>query len=286
MSKVPCAGCGKPVYRGPRSRPSPICHECRKRDRQRTCEACGKQYDPGNSNRKYCSKKCSGRETRIGTCRLCGEPFVILARDRLTFCSRKCSYEWLALDKATRPEVKPEPVAPKFCRVRFPACAFCGSVFCSHGRNRKYCSTECANGAKRQHDARRRQSLGRPKAHTTKVCTECRSTFEAKSSTAKYCSNRCRKRGRGYSHHSRARKFGAVRESFGVTEIYARDNWTCGICGERVDPESQWPDQMCPSLDHIIPLSMGGSHVRDNVRCAHWLCNSLRGVTDIDFLVA
>lgn len=285
MSKAPCAGCGKPVYRGPRSLPQPTCRDCRRRNRQRICEACGKQYDQGSNKRKYCSMRCAGRETKLGTCRLCNASFAILARDRTTFCSRKCSYEWLALDKATRPKVKPKPVPPKLCRVRFPTCTSCGSVFCSHlGRPRKYCSTECARSAKRQHDALRMERLRRPKARV--VCAECKETFEAKSRKAKYCSNRCRKHARGDGHQSRARKFGVKREPFGVAEIYERDNWTCGICGDHVDPERKWPDQMCPSLDHIVPLSMGGSHTRDNARCAHWLCNSLRGVTDIDFMVA
>ena len=43
---------------------------------------------------------------------------------------------------------------------------------------------------------------------------------------------------------------------------------------------------LCASLDHVVPLSLGGGHTRDNVQCAHWLCNSLRGADDIDFMVA
>jgi 5-methylcytosine-specific restriction endonuclease McrA len=31
-----------------------------------------------------------------------------------------------------------------------------------------------------------------------------------------------------------------------------------------------------PSLDHIVPLSCGGTHTRDNVRCSHLRCNLLR----------
>ncbi|WP_158070491.1 HNH endonuclease [Streptomyces luteocolor] len=30
---------------------------------------------------------------------------------------------------------------------------------------------------------------------------------------------------------------------------------------------------MSPSLDHVIPLSRGGSHRRDNVQLAHLRCN-------------
>lgn len=31
------------------------------------------------------------------------------------------------------------------------------------------------------------------------------------------------------------------------------------------------------TLDHIIPLSKGGSHTADNLQCAHFMCNSKKG---------
>lgn len=65
--------------------------------------------------------------------------------------------------------------------------------------------------------------------------------------------------------------------------VYERDNWTCYLCGDAVDPAAKWPDQMCHSLDHVIPLSKGGPHSEPNVRLAHWLCNALRGASDLDF---
>lgn len=287
---VLCAGgCGKYIWRGRGSLAQPMCQDCRRRKRQRTCEACEKQYDPGRHGKsKYCSKECARiRNTKLGTCRLCGASFVILARDRLIFCSRKCSDEWLTLDRLTRPKVKPPSRPPISCRVRFPACKFCGVVFCAHvGRSYTYCSDGCMAKAAKRRDALRADRKLKGPFSISKVCTECQTTFEARSSLAKYCSNRCRKRGRGDGHQSRARHFGVVRESFGVTEIYERDGWTCGICGDPVDADCKWPERMCPSLDHIVPLSAGGSHTRDNVRCAHWLCNTLRGVTDINFMVA
>jgi hypothetical protein len=35
---------------------------------------------------------------------------------------------------------------------------------------------------------------------------------------------------------------------------------------------------MCPSLDHVVPVSASGtSHTRANVRLAHLVCNTKRG---------
>lgn len=49
-----------------------------------------------------------------------------------------------------------------------------------------------------------------------------------------------------------------------------RDGWRCAICGGQVTREN-W------SIDHVIPLSKGGSHTYANVVLAHALCNARRG---------
>lgn len=62
-------------------------------------------------------------------------------------------------------------------------------------------------------------------------------------------------------------------EKFDYREIYDRDGWVCGICSEPVDPDLAWPDPLSVSLDHVIPVSRGGRHVRENAQCAHLTCN-------------
>ena len=52
--------------------------------------------------------------------------------------------------------------------------------------------------------------------------------------------------------------------------IAERDRWTCHICHKRVTRKN-W------SLDHLNPLSKGGSHTPENVALAHRRCNSKRG---------
>lgn len=72
----------------------------------------------------------------------------------------------------------------------------------------------------------------------------------------------------------RAAKVAAPTERFLVGEIFERDMWVCQICQEQVDPSLSWPDRRSPSLDHIVPLSKGGAHVRSNVQLAHYGCNA------------
>jgi 5-methylcytosine-specific restriction endonuclease McrA len=61
-----------------------------------------------------------------------------------------------------------------------------------------------------------------------------------------------------------------------ISAIYQRDNWVCQICGKRVNPNNKYPHPLSPSLDHIIPLSIGGTHEPRNVQLAHFRCNSLK----------
>lgn len=69
---------------------------------------------------------------------------------------------------------------------------------------------------------------------------------------------------------------GADSESFNPTEIYERDRWTCGICRKRINRKLRYPDPMCASLDHVVPLSEGGPHTRANTRASHLRCNITR----------
>lgn len=66
-------------------------------------------------------------------------------------------------------------------------------------------------------------------------------------------------------------------EEINVREVADAFGWICQLCGEPIDPEikhRQWDaEPMGLSLDHIVPLSRGGLHVRTNVQPAHHLCN-------------
>jgi 5-methylcytosine-specific restriction endonuclease McrA len=57
-----------------------------------------------------------------------------------------------------------------------------------------------------------------------------------------------------------------------------RENSICWLCGAVVDKAIKWPDPLSPSVDHLVPLSMGGSLTDPrNVRLAHLRCNSSKG---------
>ncbi|MFG1963669.1 HNH endonuclease [Nonomuraea sp. NPDC049028] len=52
---------------------------------------------------------------------------------------------------------------------------------------------------------------------------------------------------------------------------------TCHICQKPIDMTLAWPDKMSWSMDHLVPLSLGGKNVFENVASSHLSCNSRRG---------
>lgn len=61
------------------------------------------------------------------------------------------------------------------------------------------------------------------------------------------------------------------------TEVFDRDGWLCHLCGELIDRTATRTDWMRVTLDHVIPLSKGGTHTYDNVRASHYRCNMAKG---------
>jgi 5-methylcytosine-specific restriction endonuclease McrA len=61
-------------------------------------------------------------------------------------------------------------------------------------------------------------------------------------------------------------------------QLALRDGAYCGLCAQRVDMslsrvvDSKW----CPSVDHVIPRALGGSHEADNLQLAHLYCNQVK----------
>jgi 5-methylcytosine-specific restriction endonuclease McrA len=59
--------------------------------------------------------------------------------------------------------------------------------------------------------------------------------------------------------------------------LFALCNWMCGVCGKPIDRSLRYPNPMCATVDHIIPLASGGSHTWDNVQASHKYCNEIKG---------
>lgn len=59
--------------------------------------------------------------------------------------------------------------------------------------------------------------------------------------------------------------------------VFERDSWTCHICGLPVDRALNGQHPMGPTLDHMVPLKLGGAHSYENISLAHRSCNTRKG---------
>jgi 5-methylcytosine-specific restriction endonuclease McrA len=113
----------------------------------------------------------------------------------------------------------------------------------------------------------------------------CRVNPQSKTLT-KYCSKECKKtlteqvkkeEKARTSQTRRARKKSVISEPIWRKKVFERDNYKCYICGCKVYLHKQLTfAKDKATLDHIIPLSKGGSHTYGNIKTACGLCNSYK----------
>lgn len=73
----------------------------------------------------------------------------------------------------------------------------------------------------------------------------------------------------------------ATVEEFDPREVFERDGWICGVCGDLVDPSLKYPDPRSKSLDHVVPIARGGTHSSENAQLAHLRCNILKSDREV-----
>lgn len=75
----------------------------------------------------------------------------------------------------------------------------------------------------------------------------------------------------------RALTKGCSAENVDPLKVFERDNWRCRLCNIKTPKALRGTYQdNAPELDHIIPLSLGGSHTYVNTQCACRRCNGLK----------
>jgi 5-methylcytosine-specific restriction endonuclease McrA len=78
----------------------------------------------------------------------------------------------------------------------------------------------------------------------------------------------------------RLAKNGKVDYSITLEKLYQRDKGICHICRQKVDMNANPNSDMYGSIDHMKPISKGGSHVWNNVKLAHRCCNNIKSNSD------
>lgn len=241
------------------------------------CEYCGKKFVSHNKGRRFCSKKCNVISIRIKKgipcnpnvepyhkiCAECGAEFDTF-RENVITCSTECSKkrrnrvqrgknkpahsrdEWVAIRKAEaenrqRIKAKEKEQYQKEHTVE-RVCEICGGHFyCLDVENKKTCSRECSKELAKMNNRRRDKRV--PKERRI--------------------------------------------DRISLKRLYERDKGVCYICGKKCDWNDwrtsetghQYPGYSYPTVEHVIPVSLGGLESWGNVRLAHWKCNLDKGAT-------
>lgn len=151
-------------------------------------------------------------------------------------------------------------------------CQYCGKEFESKRAGKKYCSSHCSTIASK----RRRKPL---KEFYIAHCVVCGGSFGTNHSNSKACSDKCRKhlsRIERNSRYKHLKKSGQFDSSVTLNNVYDRFGGICQICGKHLNFDCSYLSDDYPSIDHIIPLSHGGTHEWENVQLLCRKCNYMK----------
>lgn len=260
------------------------------RPEERVCLFCGRAYMAKKRASRYCSTSCANRgRGPVGpvpeaTCVQCSVVFRRRTHgggDRRLFCSRECSFAFLAARRVARQAALVAARAERLARRKaaqterraaWPDCEACGSKFKPGWYPSRFCSRQCRNGS----------GYVRRKPLVVSTCVDCGASVEAvrQRQRCDKCQKRAIRRARGSdTHEARARRRGLPRDySITADRLFTRDGWRCQICGIKTPKRLKGLQQpQSPTIDHIVPISQGGGHVWENVQTACHACNMRKG---------
>ena len=122
------------------------------------------------------------------------------------------------------------------------------------------------------------------------VCKNCGQEFCVASTgydSESYCSKKCQARWHNRLKNDKRIKRMISRDhdtDITLDKLFNRDGGVCYICGQMCD----WTDivekdgtmiagDSYPSIDHVKPISKGGTHTWDNLKLACRRCNTAKG---------
>jgi len=207
------------------------------------CADCGRAFTATRSTAEYCSAVCRGRRRHRGgqlaICQRpsCAKPFTIGSQHR--YCSPICG----EIANQDRRRAKGKSGASEISvLIRHGIVAACLVYFIP--------CTDCSRPITSRYK----------RAGKIPCCAEC--------SRRRYQAHNAKK-----NHKRRA----AGPKVISVHELAARDGAHCHICQHKVNLNLSGMAKWGPTIDHLLPVSLGGTNSPENLALAHRHCNIARG---------
>jgi len=281
------------------------------------CKGCGKLFTH-NRKKQFCTKRCSTESRKVeGKCKTCGCVFLAEPHRKQKYCSMKCirkpqrpQKQCSGCSKWFRPkdsrystycsrecasahrksEYKPKKstvslrrwarrLVRKHSRLLRP-CEMCDQPTRKNSRAAKYCAA-CVHKMRRLYI----DGVTEFRSLVCMVCLKPRDNEHLKINAGKRCKE-CqaeleRLRDARNAQVRRAKKAGSdvYDTDIDIKTLMYLDNGECHICGSDVDMNAHpQGHNKYPSIDHVIPLALGGRHCWTNVALACRKCNSDKGI--------
>ena len=247
------------------------------------CPICGKtfkQVSGGHGKKKYCSSECQNialRKYEEIPCAQCGTMFYN-HRGRLKYCSVKCSNDSKRIYESEADQRR------AYNKIYYDKRA---------GDRESRAKERQEKRLLREAEQKRIKELALIKRTRVAVCENCGEEFTTTNATKRYCKPECANRKRNNDketkRRTRLRQNGTIDWSVTLDRLIKRDKNVCHICGGRCNNKDKQIDAngttICgnsyPSIDHINPVSNGGTHTWDNIKLAHRGCNTAKSCNEI-----
>lgn len=161
------------------------------------------------------------------------------------------------------------------------ACATCGDMFVRDGLSQINCNS-CIENIK---EIRKSQKII---VQQMCQCKECDKLFLRTRQLQTCCSFDCRRRycrrAAAIRRRHKVSENGRIDWDISIARLMKRNGVACGLCGNDVDLNDYHTTDSgtivtgnnYPSIDHVFPISRGGTHTWDNVQLACRQCNSVK----------
>jgi 5-methylcytosine-specific restriction endonuclease McrA len=171
-------------------------------------------------------------------------------------------------------------------------CLWCSKSFDTSYETKVYCHRFCKEKAKQARKyLKETQGIELPEdriRHWVKTfyirnCKNCGQHISTSIKNKLYCDKKCSKMLREtIQRQGDIKRLKAKNTPNLRARIYYRDKGICGICKKLIDLRLEYPNPYSMSIDHIVPVSQGGTNNQFNLQPAHLVCNSSRGNKPLD----
>ena len=187
------------------------------------------------------------------------------------FCSRKHAAYFRQANK------------PKVPRVE-KVCSWCGKSFVTNLSKSRFCQPVCRNEFYRLEklEANKARQLENPRRFDF-VCERCDKSVVSevrvtRGAYGRFCRPCALVRRRERYRVKTAKRQGVAKPArLSADVLIERDGNLCRLCDTEIDLTLARNSRWGATIDHIVPLSLGGSDEIENMQLAHWICNIKKG---------